>query len=101
MRDRQGWILGVDWVPYQRAGFVTPAFPGYVSGHSTYSRAAAEVLTSLTGSEFFPGGMYSVVFTEVPYIRVGDFNNLTARSAKLEGYVPMPWPFFWNTGLTK
>jgi hypothetical protein len=28
-----------------------------VSGHSTYSRAAAEVLTALTGSEFFPGGM--------------------------------------------
>jgi hypothetical protein len=36
---------------------VTPPFPGYISGHSTYSRAAAEVLTRLTGSEFFPGGM--------------------------------------------
>jgi hypothetical protein len=35
---------------------VTPAFPGFVSGHSTFSRAAAEVLTSLTGSPFFPGG---------------------------------------------
>jgi peptide/nickel transport system substrate-binding protein len=43
----------------------------------------------------------TVVFTEVPYIRVGDFNNLTARSAKLDGYVAMPWPFFWNTGLSK
>ncbi len=43
----------------------------------------------------------SVVFTEVPYIRVGNFNNLTARSAKLDGYVAMPWPFFWNTGLQK
>jgi hypothetical protein len=28
-----------------------------VSGHSTYSRAAAEVLTLLTGSEYFPGGL--------------------------------------------
>jgi hypothetical protein len=36
---------------------VTPAFPGYISGHSTFSRAAAEVLTALTGSEFFPGGL--------------------------------------------
>jgi len=52
-----GWIRAVDWVPYQRATFVTPAFPGYVSGHSTFSRAAAEVMTSLTGSEFFPGGL--------------------------------------------
>jgi peptide/nickel transport system substrate-binding protein len=47
------------------------------------------------------GNVQSVVFTEVPYIRVGDFNNLTARSAKLDGYVAMPWPFFWNTGLSK
>ncbi|MEX0321535.1 MAG: FG-GAP-like repeat-containing protein [Puniceicoccaceae bacterium] len=52
-----GWILAVDWMPYQRATFVTPAFPGYVSGHSTFSRAAAEVLTRMTGSEFFPGGL--------------------------------------------
>jgi hypothetical protein len=28
-----------------------------VSGHSTFSRAAAEVLTELTGSPYFPGGM--------------------------------------------
>jgi len=52
-----GWILAVDWVPYQRPTFVTPSFAGYVSGHSTFSRAAAEVLTGITGSEFFPGGL--------------------------------------------
>lgn len=52
-----GWIRGVEWMPYQRRNFVTPAFPGYVSGHSTFSRSAAEVLTALTGSAFFPGGL--------------------------------------------
>ncbi len=52
-----GWIRCEDWWPYQRPSFVTPPFAGYVSGHSTYSRAAAEVLTRLTGDEFFPGGM--------------------------------------------
>lgn len=52
-----GWILAENWWPYQRPSFVTPPFAGYVSGHSTYSRAAAEVLTRLTGTEFFPGGM--------------------------------------------
>ena len=51
------WILGEDWLPYQRATFVTPAFAGYVSGHSTFSRASAEVLTSMTGSPYFPGGL--------------------------------------------
>lgn len=51
------WILAADWVPYQMPSFVTPAFAGFVSGHSTFSRAAAEVLTALTGSEYFPGGV--------------------------------------------
>jgi hypothetical protein len=51
------WILPADWVPYQRPSFVTPAFAGYVSGHSTFSRAAAQVLTGFTGSPYFPGGM--------------------------------------------
>lgn len=52
-----GWILAENWWPYQRPSFVTPPFPGYVSGHSTFSRAAAELMTLLTGSAFFPGGM--------------------------------------------
>lgn len=52
-----GWQLATEWVPYQRASFVSPAFAGYVSGHSGFSRAGAEVLTELTGSAFFPGGM--------------------------------------------
>ena len=51
------WILAENWWPYQRPSFVTPPFAGYVSGHSTYSRAAAEVLTLLTGDPFFPGGI--------------------------------------------
>ncbi|MDC9724189.1 MAG: T9SS type A sorting domain-containing protein [Urechidicola sp.] len=51
------WILAENWMPYQRPSFVTPPFAGFVSGHSTFSRAAAEVMTLLTGDEFFPGGM--------------------------------------------
>ncbi|WP_439132205.1 FG-GAP-like repeat-containing protein [Polaribacter sp.] len=52
-----GWILAENWWPYQRPSFVTPPFAGYISGHSTFSRAAAEVMTLVTGDEFFPGGM--------------------------------------------
>ncbi|MCB0276849.1 MAG: T9SS type A sorting domain-containing protein [Calditrichaeota bacterium] len=52
-----GWIRAERWWPYQRPTFVTPPFAGYVSGHSTFSRAAAEVMTLLTGDPFFPGGM--------------------------------------------
>eukprot|EP01128_Nolandella_sp_AFSM9_P003610 TRINITY_DN156_c0_g1_i2.p1 TRINITY_DN156_c0_g1~~TRINITY_DN156_c0_g1_i2.p1 ORF type:complete len:951 (-),score=268.55 TRINITY_DN156_c0_g1_i2:105-2957(-) len=59
-----GWIDCGNWVPYQRPNFVTPPFAAYVSGHSTFSRAAAEVLTSLTGSEYFPGGLGTFTFVQ-------------------------------------
>ena len=52
-----GWILAENWWPYQRPTFVTPPFAGYVSGHSTFSRAAAEMMTLFTGDAFFPGGL--------------------------------------------
>ncbi len=58
-----GWILAENWLPYQSKTFVTPPFAGYVSGHSTYSRAGAEIMTALTGSAFFPGGMYETTIT--------------------------------------
>lgn len=52
-----GWILAENWWPYQRPSFITPPFAGYISGHSAFSRAAAEVMTLLTGDEYFPGGL--------------------------------------------
>ncbi|MEM7645972.1 MAG: vanadium-dependent haloperoxidase [Pseudomonadota bacterium] len=52
-----GWIPAENWQPYQKPSFVTPPFPGFVSGHSTFSRAAAEVLTHITGDKYFPGGL--------------------------------------------
>ncbi|MGI9600327.1 MAG: vanadium-dependent haloperoxidase [Acidimicrobiales bacterium] len=52
-----GWLLAEEWMPYQLPTFVTPAFAGYISGHSTFSRAAAEVLGAITGSPYFPGGL--------------------------------------------
>lgn len=56
-----GWINPTMWYPYQRPTFVTPNFAGYVSGHSTYSAAAASVLEKVTGSPYFPGGMAEFV----------------------------------------
>lgn len=56
-----GWIRAKEWWPYQRPSFVSPPFAGYISGHSTFSRAAAEVLTAITADPFFPGGMAEFV----------------------------------------
>ncbi len=61
-----GWILAAEWLPYQLSSFVTPPFPGYVSGHSTFSRVGAEIMTQLTGSPYVPGGLFEY---EIP---VGD-----------------------------
>jgi hypothetical protein len=46
-------IRGEDWLPYQRASFVTPSFPEYLSGHSTFSAAGAMLLKAATGSDTF------------------------------------------------
>lgn len=41
------------WVPAQAPDFLTPPFPEYTSGHSTFSAAAAEVLKRFTDSDTF------------------------------------------------
>jgi hypothetical protein len=49
------WIDGSTWLPYQKISFVTPAFAEYLSGHSAYSAAGAEILKRFTGSDDFGG----------------------------------------------
>ncbi len=64
---------GSQWIPYQAATFPTPPFPDYVSGHSTYSAAAAEILALWTGNDHF-----------------GDTVTLPAGSSKIEpGVTPV------------
>ncbi len=63
-----GWVLGTLWWPYQASTFVTPPFGGYYSGHSTYSRSAAEVMAEFTGSEYFPGGIGGYTFQQNQYL---------------------------------
>ncbi len=67
-----GWIRANTWIPYQKFNFVTPPFAGYVSGHSTFSSAAAEVMASVTGDEFFPGGMGTFSFAQNEYLAFED-----------------------------
>jgi hypothetical protein len=73
---------GSQWIPYQPATFPTPPFPDYVSGHSTYSAAAARILELWTGSD-----------------RFGDTVILAAGSSKIEpGITPAhPVALHWET----
>jgi membrane-associated phospholipid phosphatase len=47
------YIPGEKWIPYNPGSNLTPAFPGYISGHSTFSSASAAVLRAYTGSDYF------------------------------------------------
>lgn len=51
----EGTIIedGSEWIPYQLSTFPTPPFPEYISGHSAFSAAGAEVLRRFTHSDYF------------------------------------------------
>lgn len=42
-----------EWLPYSPSTFITPPFPGFVSGHSCVSAACARILELHTGSDRF------------------------------------------------
>ena len=44
---------GALWIPYQTSTFPTPPFPEYISGHSTFSAAGAQILKLFTHSDKF------------------------------------------------
>ncbi len=61
-----GQIPADKWHPYSPPQFVTPPFPGYVSGHSTVSGACSKMLELFTGSDEY-GAYYrhrAGVYTE-------------------------------------
>jgi hypothetical protein len=78
-QDGAGWLLAENWWTYQTANFVTPPFAGYYSGHSTYSRTGAEIMTLITGDEYFPGGMSEFVATQDEYLIADDGPSTTVK----------------------
>jgi hypothetical protein len=54
-----GDVPAAQWLPYQALNVVTPPFPEYVSGHSTFTAAGATMLGTFNGSDTF-GGMVTI-----------------------------------------
>jgi hypothetical protein len=52
-----GTVKGQNWMPYQALNVVTPPFPEYVSGHSTFTAAGATMLSTFNGSDTFGGSV--------------------------------------------
>jgi hypothetical protein len=48
-----GHVLGQDWMPYQATDVVTPPFPEYLSGHSTFSAAGRTIIALFFGTDNF------------------------------------------------
>jgi membrane-associated phospholipid phosphatase len=76
-------LQGQYWQPYQAAGVVTPPFAEYVSGHSTFSAAAAEVLMLATRSDVFGASFVAPV---------GSSKVEPGQTPAAE--VPLSWPTF-------
>ncbi|NKF30838.1 ABC transporter substrate-binding protein, partial [Pseudomonas sp. BGM005] len=41
------------------------------------------------------------IYTDAPFMKIGDFNAVSAKSVKLVGVDPAPWPYFWNASIKK
>lgn len=47
-------VSNKQWLPYQESNFVTPPFPDFVSGHSSFSSIGARVLTDFFKTNIIP-----------------------------------------------
>jgi hypothetical protein len=77
-----GTVPSQQWMPYQQLTVVTPPFPEYVSGHSTFSAAGATLLSMANGGDTFGGSI-----------------TIKADSSKFESNTPaadvrLSWPTF-------
>jgi len=76
-----GKVPGERWLPYQALNVVTPGFPEYVSGHSTFSAAGRAVINKFFGTDNFNAKV-----------------TLAAGSSKIEKGVPAkPVVLTWKT----
>ena len=92
-------ILGENWIPYQPMTFVTPPFAEYVSGHSTFSAAAAELFTLFTGSNQFYDGV-TVIHDDLNGDGVADMlgqHIMVAGTHQIENSPAQPIVLRWNT----
>jgi hypothetical protein len=64
------------FLPYQEPTFITPPFPGFISGHSTCSSAAATILSTYLGSGNFADTTGLKCYTNQPDEFLNSFMNI-------------------------
>jgi hypothetical protein len=70
-----GTIKAEEWRPYSPDVFLTPPFPGYVSGHATASGAASLLMKLITGSD---------ELNEVAILNVGELTEAKFSTAEMQ-----------------
>lgn len=104
--DKAQWDIYITHSPFlpepALIGSLSTSAPGWWD--TPARKAAVEAFTS----ESDPArrvaawaAVQKVIYEEAPFIKIGDFNAISAKAAKLEGVVPAPWPYFWNVSLKK
>ncbi len=83
-----GLVKGEAWIPYQELHVVTPPFPEYVSGHSTFSAAGSRVLNMFTTSDTFGASVTVRAGTSRIEPRTPSHPGTPARD------VTLSWPTF-------
>ena len=81
--------------------FMTPSAPGW------WATPARDAAVAAFTAEPNPdkrvdlwANVQTLIYGEVPIIRMGNFNALAVHTKRLAGVTPAAWPFFWNTWIS-
>lgn len=90
-------ILGQDWQPYQQTTFVTPPFPEYTSGHSSFSMAAAHTISAYVGTDAFYDGTTQSIYDLDSIAGTDLLGQYVATDLAFETFTGDPVVLQWDT----
>lgn len=105
-QDPKAWDIFISHSPFlpepSLIGVMQDTSPGWwVSEAKTAALKAFNAESDPAKRAELFGAVQKVFYDEVPAFKVGDFNAVAAKSPKLQGVTPAPWPYFWNAYLAK
>ncbi|WP_018855583.1 ABC transporter substrate-binding protein [Rhizobium sp. 42MFCr.1] len=104
--DKALWDIYISHSPFlpepALIGSLSPSSPGW------WDTPARKSVVDAFTTEVDPkkrvdlwANVQKTMYDEVPFMKIGDFNAVSAMSTKLQGVDPAPWPYFWNASIKK
>jgi peptide/nickel transport system substrate-binding protein len=104
--DPKLWDIYISHSPFlpepALIGSLSTSSPGWWD--TPVRKAAVDAFTSEVDADkrvALWADVQKAVYDDVPFLKIGDFNAVAAKSTKLEGVDPAPWPYFWNASIKK